>query len=116
MAAASASTGSASGSAAGAGFFEAQIQALMAAGVDRFDAERTVGWVEQRAARLGDVTKDPLPAEVLEPYSAVTEADIVDAMADWMASPAIPNKYKRLLHARVMSNDSKPYEKRASST
>lgn len=81
-------------------FFEAQFRALLAAGVDRIDAERTVAWVEQRAARVNDVARDALPAEVMEPASAVTEADVVDATADWMASAAIPNRYKRLLHAR----------------
>ncbi|WP_347264664.1 hypothetical protein [Nitrobacter sp.] len=77
---------------------EAQVQALLEAGVDRVDAERIVTWVEKNHG--GDVERDPLPEDLTDRMAEVSEADALDAAADWMASPAIPNRYKRLLHAR----------------
>lgn len=74
------------------------MQALLAAGVDRMDAERIVGFVEKNHG--GDVERDPLPEDLTDRMAEVTEADALDAAADWMASPAVPNRYKRLLHAR----------------
>lgn len=74
------------------------MQALLAAGVDRIDAERIVGFVEKNHG--GDVERDPLPEDLTDRMAEVTEADALDAAADWMASPAVPNRYKRLLHAR----------------
>lgn len=78
---------------------EAQVQALLEAGVDRMDAERIVAWVEKNHG--GDMATEPLPAEVVERLSEVTDADVQDAAADWMASDGVPNRYKRLLHARL---------------
>ena len=78
---------------------EAQVQALLEAGVDRIDAERIVAWVEKNHG--GDMAKEPLPAEVVERLSEITEADVQDAAADWMASDGVPNRYKRLLHERL---------------
>lgn len=83
---------------ANAAWAEAQVQALLAAGVDRMDAERIVGFVEKNHG--GDVERDPLPEDLTDRMAEVTEADALDAAADWMASPAVPNRYKRLLHAR----------------
>ena len=83
---------------ANAAWAETQVQALLAAGVDRIDAERIVGFVEKNHG--GDVERDPLPEDLTDRMAEVTEADALDAAADWMASPAVPNRYKRLLHAR----------------
>ena len=83
---------------ANAAWAEAQVQALLEAGVDRMDAERIVGFVEKNHG--GNVERDPLPEDLTDRMAEVTEADALDAAADWMASPAVPNRYKRLLHAR----------------
>ena len=83
---------------ANAAWAETQVQALLAAGVDRMDAERIVGFVEKNHG--GNVERDPLPEDLTDRMAEVTEADALDAAADWMASPAVPNRYKRLLHAR----------------
>jgi hypothetical protein len=83
---------------ASAAWAEAQVQALLAAGVNQIDAEQIVAWVEKNHG--GDVERDPLPEVLTDRMAEVTEADALDAAADWMASPAVPNRYKRLLHAR----------------
>lgn len=80
-------------------FYEAQIAALLAAGVDLVDAERTVGFVAKLDLR--DAAKDTLPAEVVERLSEIKDSDVTDAQADWLASPAIPNRYRRILHAQA---------------
>lgn len=83
---------------ASAAWAEAQVQALLETGVNQIDAERTVAWIEKNHG--GNVERDPLPEALTDRMAEVTEADALDAAADWMASPAVPNRYKRLLHAR----------------
>lgn len=84
---------------ASAAWAEAQVQALLAAGANQIDAEQIVAWVEKNHG--GDVERDPLPEVLTDRMAEVTEADALDAAADWMASSAVPNRYKRLLHARI---------------
>lgn len=84
---------------ASAAWTEAQVQALLEAGANQIDAEQIVAWVEKHHG--GDVERDPLPEVLTDRMAEVTEADALDAAADWMASPAVPNRYKRLLHART---------------
>lgn len=77
---------------------ENQIQALIRIGFDAIDAERSVNWVLQHLPPGADPTTYIFPAEVLN--EPLDEKAIDDARADWYASGAVPNKYKRLLDAR----------------
>lgn len=82
---------------------EEQIAALVGAGIDLLDAQRTV---ERVLARL-PVGEDPrtyIPPTGTGPVE-ITQADVDDARADWYASDAVEPKYKRLLDAREEGED-----------
>jgi len=79
---------------------EDQMADLIEAGVDVLDAEKIV------AAALAAIPLGEDPATYTQaPMAAardaeVTEEDIADARADWYASDAVPQRYKRILDAK----------------
>jgi hypothetical protein len=73
---------------------EEQVIGLVNAGVDLVDAQATVARV------LAAMPEDADPDTWLPDLDAtLTDADVVDARADWYASDAVPPKFKRLLDA-----------------
>jgi hypothetical protein len=73
---------------------EEQVEGLVNAGVDLVDAQATVARV------LAAMPEDADPNTWLPDLDAtLTDADVVDARADWYASDAVPPKFKRLLDA-----------------
>jgi hypothetical protein len=77
---------------------ESQIQELIKIGFDAIEAERSVNWVIMHLPPGADPTTYIFPAEVLN--EPLDQKAVDDARADWYASEAVPNKYKRLLDAR----------------
>lgn len=79
---------------------EDQMADLIEAGVDVLDAEKIV------AAALAAIPLGEDPATYTQtPMAAardaeVTDEDIADARADWYASDAVPQRYKRILDAK----------------
>jgi hypothetical protein len=73
---------------------EEQVIGLVNAGVDLVDAQATVARV------LAAMPEGADPDMWLPDLDAtLTDADVVDARADWYASDAVPPKFKRLLDA-----------------
>ena len=73
---------------------EEQVEGLVDAGVDLVDAQATVARV------LAAMPDDADPNTWLPDLDAtLTDADVVDARADWYASDTVPPKFKRLLDA-----------------
>lgn len=83
---------------------ESQVDALVAAGIDRLDAQQTMKQV------LAQLPEGVDPRTWIPPADGgpveITEADVEDARADWMASDAVEPKYKRLLDAEAVEDDS----------
>lgn len=79
---------------------EDQIADLIEAGTDPLDAEKIV------AAALAAIPMGEDPATYAQtPMAAardaeITDEDIADARADWYASDAVPQRFKRLLDAK----------------
>ena len=79
---------------------EDQMADLIEAGTDPLDAEKVV------AAALAAIPMGEDPATYTQtPMAAARDAeitgeDIADARADWYASDAVPQRYKRLLDAK----------------
>jgi hypothetical protein len=76
---------------------ESQIAALVEIGVDLIEAQRSVKWV------LDNLPSGENPATWIptaeQMQSAITDADIQDARADWYAQDNVPSKFNRLLDA-----------------
>ena len=76
---------------------ESQIAALVEIGVDLIEAQRSVKWV------LDNLPEGENPATWMptaeQMQSAITDADIQDARADWYAQDNVPSKFNRLLDA-----------------
>lgn len=81
---------------------ESQIAALIELGVNAVDAQKTTDWVLVHIPLGENPATYIFPAEMLweEPSS---QAAIDDAAAAWMASDSVPNRFKRLLHAKQES-------------
>ena len=79
---------------------EDQLADLIEAGADPLDAEKVV------AAALAAIPAGEDPATYTQtPMAAardaeITDEDIADARADWYASDAVPQRYKRILDAK----------------
>ena len=79
---------------------ETQIADLVESGTDPLDAEKVV------ADALAAIPAGEDPATYTQTPAAaaadanITEEDIADARADWYASDAVPQRYKRILDAR----------------
>ena len=79
---------------------EDQMADLVESGLDALDAEKVV------AAALAAIPAGEDPTTYTQtPMAAardgeITDEDIADARADWYASDAVPQRYKRILDAK----------------
>jgi hypothetical protein len=73
---------------------EEQVIGLVNAGVDLVDAQATVARVLAAMPEDAD-----LNTWLPDLDATLTDADVVDARADWYASDTVPPKFKRLLDA-----------------
>lgn len=78
-------------------WMEEQITALVEAGVDLADAQRSVNWVLAHLPANADPRVWRPSPQLL---AGIVQAEAIrDARADWYASDAIPPRFKRLLDA-----------------
>jgi hypothetical protein len=76
---------------------ESQIAALVEIGIDLQEAQRSVKWVLDNLPQGEDPATWIPSAEQIN--VEISDADIVDARADWYASDSVPPRFKRLLDA-----------------
>lgn len=79
---------------------ESQLQALLEAGIDLPDAQRTISWVLSRVPGHAHPATWVPTVEFLSPY--ITEADVADARVDWYAKRSVGSTFARLLDAELM--------------
>ena len=77
---------------------EFQIRALMDAGLDLMDAQRSIKWVLDNLPEGADPATWVPTAAQLE--TTIAAAAIMDARVDWYAKEETPPQWKRLLDAR----------------
>lgn len=79
---------------------EREIQALIDVGQNPHDAEAIVKRILDRLPPGADPeTWIPGTADLQE-NANITDADVLDARADWYAADDVPNRFKRLLDAK----------------
>jgi hypothetical protein len=76
---------------------EREINALIDAGIDLQEAQRSVKWVLDNLPSGEDPATWIPSADILS--AEITQADIADARSDWYAQDFIPPRFKRLLDA-----------------
>lgn len=74
-----------------------QVRQLIELGVNPIDAQESIDWI------LANLPLGADPSTYIFPSSALYEdlpEKMSDAAAAWMASDSVPNRFKRILHAR----------------
>ncbi len=75
-----------------------QVRQLIELGINPLDAQEAVDWV------LANLPPGADPATYIFPASALYDdpaTQMGNAAAAWMASDSVPNRFKRILHARA---------------
>lgn len=79
---------------------ESQLRALLEAGVDLPDAQRTISWVLSHVPGHAHPATWVPTADFLIPYP--TQSDVSDARVDWYAKRSVGTTFARLLDAELM--------------